>query len=64
VTFFTDGYTDRRGNERAELVEHIRQLKCASWAEPGDRELREAVEQVELELRAFDAVGRPNGSAP
>jgi len=51
--FICDGYANRP-TTRAELVERIRRLKCASWADPGDKELRAEIEEAERELRAYD----------
>jgi hypothetical protein len=57
---FFDGYRDKPTTRRGELEERIRQLKCASWADPGDGELRVQIEQLEAELAALN---RGNGSA-
>jgi hypothetical protein len=61
VLIFHDGYRDKPSTRRGELVERVRQLKCASWADPGDAELREQIAQAEAELAAFDRTG--GGSA-
>jgi hypothetical protein len=53
---FTDAYADKPQGARAVLVERIRCLRMQSWADPGDRELREEIERAEEELRRFDAV--------
>jgi hypothetical protein len=58
--FFTDGYRDKPTTLRGELEERIRQLKCASWADPGDDELRAQIEKLEAELAALN---RGNASA-
>jgi hypothetical protein len=48
-----DAYTDKPRTPRAQPEEHIRQLMCASWADPGDREVREQA--------ALQALDRTNG---
>ena len=57
ASFFTDAYTDRPTTQRGELEERVRQLKCATWADPGDADLREALAQAEAALPAFDHDG-------
>ena len=52
--FLCDGYADVPTDARAVLEERIRQLKFASWADPGDRELRQEIERLQDELRALD----------
>jgi hypothetical protein len=56
--FFTDAYTDKPRTPGAELEERIRQLKCASWADPSDAaELRERIERLEAELHELEQGG-------
>jgi hypothetical protein len=52
--FFRDAYTDKPATKRGALVERIRRLKVASWADPGDKELRSEIEQAESELCTYD----------
>ena len=58
VLAFFDGYRDKPTTLRGELEQRIRQLKCASWADPGDAELRAQIEKLEAELAALN---RGNG---
>jgi hypothetical protein len=56
---FTDGYADQpRPGSRAELEEQVKRLKMQSWATPGDSDLREALEQAQAELAAYDTAQR------
>jgi hypothetical protein len=52
--FFRDALPPRLERERRELVETINRLRAQHWADPGDRELREQLEQLQAELRALD----------
>jgi hypothetical protein len=52
--FMQDGYADRPTTPRGVLEHEIARLKMLSWADPGDRELREEIERLEAELRALD----------
>jgi hypothetical protein len=54
----SDGYTDKPVGKRAELELEIERLKMLSWADPGDRELREMIEKLVAELRALDRGAR------
>jgi hypothetical protein len=57
---FFDGYRDKPVTRRGQLEQRIRELKCASWADPGGGELRAQIEKLEAELAVLD---RGNGSA-
>jgi len=58
---FNDGYDDRPKTERAKLSFEIGRLSALHWADPGDRELKEALERAEEALRAFDRAHAANG---
>jgi len=62
VVTFIDGYRDRPTTRRGALEDRVRQLKCASWADPGDDELRELLGEAEAALRAFDRVSHGGAS--
>ena len=55
--FMTDGYTDKPTTPRGQLEHEIERLKMLSWADPGDRELRQEIERLQAELRRLDDVG-------
>jgi hypothetical protein len=50
----TDGYRDQPTTPRGQLEYEIARLKMLSWADPGDRELRQEIERLEAELRRMD----------
>lgn len=51
---------DERSGRRAAYEAEVKRLRIMLTMEPGDRELRELVEQWEQKIRALDA----NGSGP
>jgi hypothetical protein len=63
MTFFADGYTDKPVTKRGLLEERVRQIKCATWADPGDVELKELLAVAEAELRAFDRAAGSESAA-
>ena len=52
--FFTDAYADRPTSQRGKLVEEIRRLKVALWADGNDPDLRERIAAMEAALHALD----------
>jgi hypothetical protein len=55
--FICDGYTDRPTTERERLAQELRRLRALHWGDPGDTELRRAMEEAEAELRRLDNGG-------
>lgn len=64
IVFLTDGYADRpaSSNPRVELQFEIARLKARLWADPGDSDLIDRIEQLKAELRALDHTGNGSGS--
>jgi hypothetical protein len=54
----TDGYGDKPRTPRGHLEHEIERLKMLSWADPGDKDLRQEIVRLEAELRALDRGAR------
>jgi len=52
--FLCDAASIEHERERKRLLDERNRLRTMMWSDPGDRELREQLERLEMELRALD----------